>query len=169
MHMGYEEHRRRSASKKVRCAVLTVSDTRTEDTDESGKAIIEELRRGGNTISHYEIVRNDREAIRRTICRLLEGGVAEAIFTTGGTGIGRHDFTADVAGELMEKVLDGFGEVFRALSYKEIGSGAIMSRATLGVAKGKALVCMPGSRSAVVLAMKILMPELGHIIWEANR
>jgi len=167
--MGYEEHRRKSASRKVRCAVLTVSDTRTEDTDESGKAIIEELRRGGHTVSHYEIVRNDREAVRRAICELLEGEGAEAIFTTGGTGIGRHDFTADVAGELMEKVLDGFGEVFRALSYKEIGSGAIMSRATLGVAKGKALACMPGSRDAVVLAMKILMPELGHIIWEANR
>jgi len=153
----------------VRCAVLTVSDARIEDTDESGKAIIEELRGGGHAISHYEIVRNDREAIRRTICELLEGEEVEAIFTTGGTGIGRHDFTVEVAEELMEKVLGGFGEVFRALSYKEIGSGAIMSRATMGIAKGKALVCMPGSRNAVVLAMKLLMPELGHILWEANR
>jgi len=154
---------------KLRCAVLTVSDARTEETDESGKAIIDELRRGGHAISHYEIVRNDREAIRRTICKLLEREDVEAIFTTGGTGIGRHDFTVEVAGELMEKVLDGFGEMFRALSYKEIGSGAIMSRASMGLSKGKALVCMPGSRNAVVLAMKFLMPELGHIAWEANR
>jgi len=169
MHLGYEEHKRKSATRKVRCAVLTVSDTRTEDTDESGRIIIEELKRGGHSISHYEIVRNDREALRRTICEILDGEDAEAIITTGGTGIGRHDFTAEVAGELMEKVLDGFGEVFRALSYKEIGSGAIMSRATMGVVKGKMLVCVPGSRKAVTLAMEILMPELGHIIWEANR
>lgn len=167
-HLGYEEHKRQAASRRVRCAVLTVSDARTEDTDESGKAIIEELRGSGHAISHYKIVRNDREAIRRAIYEFLEGEV-DAIFTTGGTGIGRHDFTVEVAEELMEKVLDGFGELFRALSYKEIGGGAIMSRAKMGIARGKAIVCMPGSKNAAVLAMKLLVPELGHILWEANR
>lgn len=167
--MGYEEHKRHTAERKAKCAVLTISDTRTEETDESGKIIIEELRGVGHTISHYKIVRNDHDDIRRTISELLEDEGTEAIFTTGGTGISRHDVTVEVVGKLLEKTLDGFGEIFRALSYKEIGSGAIMSRAMMGVTKGKVIVCMPGSRSAVGLAMKLLMPELGHILWEVNR
>lgn len=167
--MGYEEHKRHTAERKAKCAGPTISDTRTEETDESGKIIIEELRGAGHTISHYKIVRNDHDDIRRTISELLEDEGTEAIFTTGGTGISRHDVTVEVVGKLLEKTLDGFGEIFRALSYKEIGSGAIMSRATMGVTKGKVIVCMPGSRSAVGLAMKLLMPELGHILWEVNR
>lgn len=169
MQLGYEEHKRRTAERKVKCAVLTISDTRTEDTDESGKIIAEELRGGGHAISHYKIVRNDLDIISQTLHELLESEDVEAILTSGGTGISRHDLTIEAAEQLMEKKLNGFGEIFRSLSYKEIGSGAIMSRAMMGVAKGKVIACMPGSRKAVGLAMKILLPELGHILWEAKR
>jgi molybdenum cofactor biosynthesis protein B len=169
MRLGYEEHKRQAAERKVRCAVLTISDTRTEEVDESGKVIIAELSSKGHTVSCYRIVRNDREPIRKILRELLEDEGTDAVFTTGGTGIGRRDITVEVVEEIAEKKLDGFGEIFRALSYKEIGSGAIMSRAMMGVVRGKVIVCMPGSSKAVMLAMGLLMPELGHILWEANR
>ncbi|MGQ9513880.1 MAG: MogA/MoaB family molybdenum cofactor biosynthesis protein [Thermoproteota archaeon] len=167
--MGYEEHRLRSSARKAICAVLTISDSRDERDDESGKVIIDVLKENGHAVSFYKILKNDREAIKRTIGELLNKSDVDAILTTGGTGIGRSDITIEVVSEFMEKKLDGFGEIFRAISYKEIGSGAIMSRAMMGVSKGKVLACMPGSRKAVELAMNLIAPELGHILWEANR
>jgi molybdenum cofactor biosynthesis protein B len=167
--MGYEEHKRHGATRGVKCAVLTISDTRTEETDDSGRDMIERLREGGHIISAYKIVRNDIGTIRDTICELLECADVEAILTTGGTGISKHDVTAEAVEGIVEKELDGFGEIFRHLSYQEIGSGAIMSRAMMGVVNGKAIACLPGSRNAVGLAMGLIVPELGHILWEANR
>ena len=167
--MGYEEHRKLSSSIRARCAVLTVSDTRREENDESGKAMIELLKTNGHSISYYRIVKNDRELLRQTIEGLLKSNDVDAVLTTGGTGIGRKDITIEVASEIVEKKLDGFGEIFRALSYREIGSGAIMSRAMMGIAKGKVIACMPGSKRAVELAMGLIAQELGHILWEASR
>ncbi|MBO3804273.1 MAG: MogA/MoaB family molybdenum cofactor biosynthesis protein [Candidatus Brockarchaeota archaeon] len=167
--MGYEEHKRLSSQRRARCAVLTISDTRTEEDDESGKAMVEKLKEAGHSVSFYKVVKNDRASLKRAIEELLGSPEVDAVLTTGGTGIGAKDVTIEVASEIVEKRLEGFGEIFRALSYKEIGSGAIMSRAMMGVSRGKVLACMPGSRKAVELAVGLLAPELGHILWEAGR
>lgn len=158
------------APRSVRCFVVTVSDTRNEDTDSSGRAIIESLQAAGHHLVGRVIVRDDPDLIRRTIEEQLEGGDAQVVISTGGTGITSRDNTIEAVNGLLEKRLDGFGELFRTLSYEQIGPSAIMSRATAGLAAGRIVVALPGSERAVRLAMeKLLLPELGHLVQQASK
>ncbi len=159
-----------SAPKSVGCYVVTVSDTRTEETDTSGRAIVELLRAAGHTVVGRSIVKDDADHVRSTIERVLANSDVKAIITTGGTGITHRDSTYEVVSAMLQKRLDGFGELFRMLSYADIGPAAMMSRACAGLVAGRILVSLPGSEAAVRLAMeKLLIPELGHLVREASR
>lgn len=160
---------RSSAPSAVPCFVLTVSDTRTLDTDKSGAAIVELLSLAGHTVTDRRIVKDDAQAVSDAV-RARLGGPARAIITTGGTGIAVRDTTYEAVSALFEKRLDGFGELFRQLSYAEIGAAAMLSRACAGVAKGRAIFVLPGSEAAVRLAMeRLILPELGHIAGELTK
>ena len=154
----------------VRCAVLTVSDTRTEATDTSGRAIADLLGEHGHRIVHRTSVRDDADGIRAALETLLARDDVDVVLTTGGTGISGRDGTYQIVSALLEKRLDGFGELFRMLSYMEVGPAAMLSRACAGLVRRKILMSMPGSESAVRLAMhKLVLPELGHLVREARR
>ena len=152
------------------CFVLTVSDTRTLDTETSGRTIAELLTAAGHTVADRRIVKDDPADVARVVREALAGGQVRAIITTGGTGIAKRDSTYEALTALFEKRLDGFGELFRMLSYEDIGPAAMLSRAAAGVAQGCALFMLPGSETAVRLAMtKLVLPELGHIVRELTR
>lgn len=159
---------RKTAVTGVRCSVLTISDTRTEETDASGRAIAELLEAAGHRVEKRAIVRDEPRDVRQRVEAQL--GAVDAIITTGGTGITSRDSTYEALERLIEKRLDGFGELFRALSYPEIGSAAMLTRATAGVARRTAIFMLPGSEHAVRLAMtKLIVPELGHVVRELRR
>ncbi len=165
--MSVSEHRK-TAVAAVRCAVLTISDTRALETDLSGRAIVELLEAAGHVVAKRQILRDSPQDVREAVIAYL-GGV-DAIVTTGGTGITSRDSTYEAIAGLLDKRLDGFGEIFRALSYQEIGSAAMMTRATAGVARGTAIFILPGSEHAVRLGMtKLILPELGHVVRELRR
>ncbi len=167
--MGYQEHRH-LAVKNVSCAVLTISDSRTERDDESGRLIKEHLTREGHQVTFYTIMKNDAQVIRNKIDELLERSDVQVIITSGGTGLSHRDVSVDTIQPMLEKKLDGFGELFRFLTFQQIGTGSIMSRAVGGLAKGKVIMCIPGSLDAVTLAMdKVILPEIGHLVREATR
>ena len=167
--MSHLQHKATSPS-SVRCFVLTISDTRKSANDTSGLAIAELLEANGHEVAGRSIVRDDPDAIRSTLQEQLDQPSAQVIITTGGTGITSRDSTYEVVCNLLEKRLEGFGELFRMLSYQEIGSAAMMSRACAGTAQGKIIVSLPGSENAVRLAMsKLLLPELGHLVRELSR
>jgi molybdopterin adenylyltransferase len=167
--MSQAEHKA-AAPQCVRCFVLTVSDTRTEATDASGRAIAELLTAAGHALAGRAIVRDDPDLVRSTIERHLADPGVQVIISTGGTGISSRDSTFEVVNALMQKRLDGFGELFRMLSYEQIGAAAMMSRACAGLSAGRILVCMPGSEAAVRLAMeKLVIPELGHLVQQAGK
>jgi molybdenum cofactor biosynthesis protein B len=158
------------APSSVRCFVLTVSDTRTEATDGSGRAIAELLTSAGHRLVGRAIVKDDPVAVRRTIEQHIAGGDTQVVIATGGTGISSRDSTFEAIDSLLDKRLDGFGELFRMLSYHEIGAAAMLSRATAGLARGCIVVSLPGSEAAVRLAMeRLLIPELGHLVQQATR
>jgi molybdenum cofactor biosynthesis protein B len=164
-------HRHReSAPEHVRLAVLTISDTRTPENDTGGDTIEELMRGAGHEIVERRIVRDDAARIRTEIVNLLARPDADAVITTGGTGISARDTTYEVVSRMIEKKLDGFGEIFRALSYEEIGAAAILSRAVAGTVGTKLVACLPGSRNAVRLAVeKLLVPEISHVIFELRK
>jgi len=165
--MGVEEHRR-EAVKGVRCAVLTISDTRRAETDVSGRAIVELLEADGHVVAKRQILRDEPKDVHDAVVAQLAG--VDAVITTGGTGITSRDSTYEAVVGLFEKRLDGFGEIFRMLSYDEIGSAAMLSRACAGVARGTAIFILPGSENAVRLAMtKLILPEIGHVVRELRR
>jgi molybdenum cofactor biosynthesis protein B len=167
--MGHLQHKATSPA-SVRCYVLTISDTRTTSNDSSGLAIAELLEGNSHDVSGRAIVRDDPDAIRAAIQEQLEGSAAQVIITTGGTGITSRDSTYEVVCNLLDKRLEGFGEIFRMLSYEAIGPSAMLSRACAGTAQGKIVVSLPGSENAVRLAMnKLLLPELGHLVRELSR
>ena len=167
--MGYQEHKHQ-APKSVDCAVVIISGTRTEKTDESGKLIMQALKSSGHQVVSYSILKNDAALIGNKLNELLGEEGLQVIITSGGTGASRLDITVEVVFSILEKKLDGFGELFRFLTYREIGTPSIMSRAMAGVARGKVIICLPGSVGAVKLAMeKIILPEIGHLVREATR
>jgi len=167
--MGYKEHKDKSP-KSVICAVLTISSTRTEQDDESGRLIRQKLSQNGHRVTSYCILKDEADSIEKKICELLEEDELQVIIANGGTGVSHRDVTVQAIYPLLEKNLDGFGELFRFLTYQEIGTGSIMSRAIAGVAKGKVIICLPGSPEAASLAMdKIILPEIGHLVREATR
>lgn len=167
--MSHADHRALAPS-SVRCLVLTISDTRTLETDRSGGAIAGLLVEAGHSVVDRAIVKDDREAVRAALAAGLDRSDAQVVISTGGTGIASRDNTFEAIGEVLEKRLDGFGELFRMLSYEEIGSAAMLSRALAGTARGKVLLALPGSEHAVRLAMtKLILPEIGHLVREVNR
>lgn len=164
------EAHRAAAPDAVRCAVLTVSDTRSPETDTSGALIKEVLGWQGHQVVDYRIVPDEPARIRETLDEWTNREDVEAILTNGGTGVAARDTTYDVIAGLIEKRLDGFGELFRTLSFAEIGAAAMLSRATAGIYRGRVLFAMPGSSNAVRLAMqKLILPELAHIVYEIRK
>jgi molybdenum cofactor biosynthesis protein B len=167
--MGHEEHRAASPA-RVRVYVLTISDTRTASTDTGGAAIAALLEEAGHEVVARELVRDEPADVRAKVLAQLDAGDAQAIITTGGTGISARDRTYEAIAALLEKRLDGFGELFRMLSYEQIGAAAMLSRASAGMARRKIVISLPGSEHAVRLAMtKLVLPELGHMVREATR
>ena len=151
-------------------AVLTISDTRSLEDDRSGTTLAERLTGAGHRLADRAIVPDDVEAIRGRVQGWIADPSIDVIITTGGTGITSRDTTYEAVASLLEKELPGFGELFRALSFQEIGSAAMMSRATAGLVAGRILIALPGSEAAVRLAMnKLLLPELGHLVQQARK
>ncbi|HEV3476969.1 MAG TPA: MogA/MoaB family molybdenum cofactor biosynthesis protein [Rubrobacteraceae bacterium] len=167
--MSVHKHRQ-SAPDLVRVAILTISDTRTPETDTGGDTVDELLRGAGHEIAQRDIVRDEAQSIRAKIVDLLARSDVDAVITTGGTGISARDTTYEVVDDMLEKRLDGFGEIFRMLSYEEIGAAAVLSRCVAGVVGTKFIASLPGSRNAVRLAAeKLLVPELAHVIFELRK
>ena len=153
------------APASVGCFVLTVSDTRTPDTDTSGRAIRALLEEAGHTVTAHAIVKDEPAQVTSAVRAQLADERTRVIITTGGTGVSSRDGTFEAIDALLDKRLDGFGELFRMLSYAEIGAAAMLSRATAGVAGRRVLFSVPGSTAAVDLAMtKLILPQLGHIV-----
>jgi molybdenum cofactor biosynthesis protein B len=167
--IGVEEHKKH-AHKSVNCAVITVSTTRNKESDVSGKTIISLLEGNGHTVLYYDLISDDKSLILQSLEHTIEKEGVQAVVLNGGTGIGKTDITIEALKPILEKELVGFGELFRYLSYKEVGSPAILSRAVAGVSKGKIIFCLPGSTNACKLAMeKLILPELGHIVYELSK
>jgi molybdopterin adenylyltransferase len=162
--MSYARHKKISANRIVGCAVITLSDTRTVETDASGQKIIELLRLAKHPVVDYRILKDEPVQLESSLHELLGRSDVEAILTTGGTGISRRDQTIEVIQKFLDQSLPGFGELFRFLSFDQIGSGAMLSRALGGIARQKLIFAMPGSTGAVELAMtKLILPEIGHL------
>ncbi len=166
--MGSEEHRQRAADTPVVCAVLTVSDTRDEASDSSGRYILDAIGATDSEIGGYEIVTDDPKLVRSAAQRLSAS--ADVLLINGGTGISKRDSTYEAIQSMLEKTLPGFGEIFRVMSYDDVGPAAMLSRATAGVYRDTVIFSMPGSLGAVRLAMeKLILPELKHLVWELVR
>ena len=168
--MGAQDHKEKAAAQAVaRCVVLTVTDSKTRESDTSGKRAVELLRAAGHEVPLHAIVPNDGPAI--AVAAVAGFREADLVLSIGGTGISKRDLTVDSLRPLLARELPGFGELFRSLSAKEIGTATILSRALMGVTpEGKILVCLPGSEAAVRLALEaIVIPELKHLLWELRR
>ncbi|WP_019154841.1 MogA/MoaB family molybdenum cofactor biosynthesis protein [Robertmurraya massiliosenegalensis] len=168
--MSTTEHKK-EAPNKVHCKVITVSDTRTKETDKSGQTMISLLEASGHAIVDYVIVKDEAEAIREAVLQGCEASNIDVVLTNGGTGIAKRDVTIETVKAIFEKEITGFGELFRMLSYQEdIGSAAILSRAIAGVVNNKAVFSTPGSTGAVKLAMnRLILPEIGHVVRELRK
>jgi molybdenum cofactor biosynthesis protein B len=163
--MAVTEHKDKAHS-GVACAVITASDTRTEATDTSGQKIKDLLTEKNHVIVSYQILKDEPAQISAAVRALLHRQDVDAVIINGGTGIAPRDTTFEAIQGILEKEIPGFGELFRMLSYQDIGSAAMMPRATAGVAKGKIVVSLPGSTGAVELGMtKLVIPELGHMLF----
>lgn len=163
------EHRSQAPS-SIGCFVVTVSDTRTEATDASGRAIADLLTAAGHRIVGRTIVSDDADLVRGTVERQLANPDVDVVMTTGGTGITSRDSTFEAIAGLLQKRLDGFGELFRMLSFEQIGAAAMMSRASAGLVAGRIVISLPGSEPAVRLAMnRLVVPELGHLVQQARK
>ena len=186
------EHKEQAKNYLAHCAVLTVSDTRTQETDQSGNLILKLLKEAGHHVCDYQLVKDNSSEIEEQILEWLSsskmpmfsmeryenGGIRKdqqekinVIITTGGTGVSRRDKTVEVVGRMLDKELEGFGELFRMLSYQEIGSAAMLSRAVAGLASSGGhetfIFVVPGSTNAAKLAMeRLIIPELPHLLWE---
>jgi len=166
--MGHEEHRH-EAPRSVRIFVVTASDTRGEAEDESGAFLREAAARAGHALAGHRIVKDEPAEIRAALEAAAAAG-AEAIVVNGGTGIAARDRTYEAVAGLLDKRLDGFGELFRMLSYAEIGPAAMLSRALAGVWNGRVVFSVPGSLAAVRLAWeKLIAPEVGHVLRELRK
>ena len=164
------------APKSLNFAVITCSTSRFKEytetgrmNDLSGDLIVRILEENGHRVTMRRIVNDDKEEIQRVVMSALRSRKVDVIITSGGTGISPRDVTIEAVQPLIEKEIPGFGEIFRAISYREVGSAAIITRAMAGVSRGKAIFCLPGSPQSVLLALKeIILPEAGHIIKHAR-
>ncbi|WLR56067.1 molybdenum cofactor biosynthesis protein B [Mesobacillus subterraneus] len=168
--MSTQEHKQ-AAPSQVRCKVITISDTRTPDTDKSGKLMMEMLEAAGHKIVDYVIVKDESEPIKSEVLKGCSNSEVDVVLTNGGTGIAKRDVTIETVQSIFEKEIPGFGEIFRMLSYTEdIGSAALLSRAAAGVVNDRAVFSTPGSTGAVRLAMeKLIIPEIGHVVRELTK
>lgn len=168
-HADHEQQAQAAITQAIRCGVLTISDTRTADTDSSGAAARALLEEAGHTVVAYALAKDEPTAIAAQV-RAWAAGECQVIITNGGTGITRRDSTFEAIDGLLEKRLPGFGELFRMLSYEQIGAAAMLSRATAGLHGGACVFCLPGSTGAVRLALeKLIIPQLPHLVWETLR
>lgn len=167
--MGTEAHRAAAAEQgPIPIAVVTVSDSRTPESDTNGRWLRERIDAAGATVSGYRVVRDEPDEVRAAVDELVRD--ARIVVVNGGTGISRRDTTYDTLSAMLEKTLPGFGELFRMLSFEQVGAAAMLSRATAGTYRGAVVVSTPGSPKAVQLAWeKLLEPELAHLAWEVGR
>lgn len=170
-HHDHHHHHHHKNHSSITCMVITISDTRTEETDKSGHLIQELLEEAGHVVIERKIVVDEKEEIKKAVEIGCTTDEVEVVLTNGGTGISYRDVTIETVEDLFDKHIPGFGELFRFLSYKEdIGSAAILSRATAGVSNDTAIFATPGSSGAVKLAMnKLILPELRHIVGEVKK
>ncbi len=170
MHSGKIDHHQKAAAlPPAHIAVVTVSDSRTQESDTNGHYLKKQIEIAGLHLSAYHIV-HDEPAEIETLLEELVGMDVQLILFNGGTGISKRDTTYDVISKKLEKVMPGFGEIFRMLSYEQVGAAAMFSRATAGVYHGKVIISTPGSPAAVQLAWKkLIVPEIQHLAWELYR
>lgn len=171
-HAGSPAHRdhKAHAPRRIGCMVITCSDSRTPETDTSGRLIRKELQAAGHHVAAYHLVKDEPKRIKAMIATAAGDRSVQVVIINGGTGISRRDSTFEAVDALLEKRLVGFGEIFRYLTYQDIGSPAIMSRATAGVYRGRVIFSTPGSEGAVRLAMrKLILPELGHVVQQLSK
>jgi molybdenum cofactor biosynthesis protein B len=169
MSQSTQQHRQ-AAPQAVRCAVVTVSDTRTLENDRGGQLLEESLTAAGHTVARREIVPDEPNRIRALVEELADATTLDAILITGGTGIAERDQTFETVSGLLTKTLPGYGELFRMLSYEDVGPAAMLSRTIGGVIGQVVLLTMPGSPAAVRLALdKLILPELAHVVYEARK
>jgi molybdenum cofactor biosynthesis protein B len=169
--MSHLQHEQTAAAQRrpLRCAVVTLSDTRTPETDTSGALIRDALIARGDLVEWYAVLPDDAHLLREQLLALIADQI-DLIITNGGTGISRRDTTFETVDALLERRLPGFGELFRQLSYAEIGPAAMLSRAVAGLCGGSFLFCLPGSSNAVRLALSaLILPNLAHLDWETRR
>lgn len=168
--MGAEEHRAKAGHGPVSVAVVTVSDTRTPETDVNRQYLEARLAELGHVAAAYRLIKDEPDQVAAALDELAALPGVRLILFNGGTGISPRDTTYDVLSRMLEKTLPGFGELFRMLSFQEVGAAAMLSRATAGVYRGCVIVSMPGSPNAVQLAMeKLIFPEINHLAWEVAR
>jgi molybdenum cofactor biosynthesis protein B len=168
--MSYQQHQTSANSIVARCAVITLSDTRTLQNDPSGKRIVDLLREQSHDVLEHRLIPDDGPGFKLVLSDLLARSDIDAILTTGGTGISKRDQAIGVIESIIESPLPGFGELFRMISWDQIQSGAMLSRAVAGIARGKVIFAMPGSTAAVDLAMKkLILPELRHVLNEIRK
>ena len=166
---AHEEHKAH-AQQTVTCVVITCSDTRNAQTDTSGQLMMRLLKEHGHDVAGYQVIKDEPDHIQRVIEEATADKAVQAILVNGGTGISSRDSTFEAVDGMLEKRLVGFGEIFRYLTYKDIGSPAIMTRATAGVFRGRIVFSTPGSEGAVRLAMEsLILPELGHIVQQLTK
>ncbi len=168
--MSVDEHRQRALAGPFGFAAITVSDSRTPKTDRGGPKLRELVEAAGHAVICGSIVADQIPAIRRTVEECLHRAEVDAVLLTGGTGLSPRDLTPEAVRPLFELEIPGFGELFRQLSFAEIGAAAMLSRATAGLAAGRAIFLLPGSPAALALAMqRLVLPELGHLLAQARR
>lgn len=166
-----KQHKEAAAARgPVRIAIITVSDTRTVETDTNAHYLREAIAAAGHEVTTYRLIRDEPAEVASVLEELVATTDSQVLLWNGGTGISPRDTTYDALAAKLEKTLPGFGEIFRMLSYQEIGSAAMMSRATAGVYQGRVVIATPGSPNAVRLAWeKLILPEIAHLAWEVSR
>src|SRR5438128_2072568 len=168
--MSVEKHREAAGHGPVTVALVTVSDTRTPDTDENGIYLRNQFETRGHVVAGYRIVKDEPDQVEAALEAMVSIPAVQLVLFNGGTGIAPRDTTYDVIARKIEKVMPGFGEIFRMLSYQQVKTAAMLSRATAGVYRGKLVFSMPGSPKAVQLALEeLILPELNHLAWEIAR
>jgi molybdenum cofactor biosynthesis protein B len=168
--MGADEHRSKAGHGPVTVALVTVSDTRTAESDENRKYLESRLQELGHRVAAYRLIKDEPDQVRTVLDELAAMPGVQMVLFNGGTGIAPRDTTYDVISRQLEKPLPGFGELFRMLSFEQVGAAAMLSRATAGVYKKTLIVSMPGSPNAVQTAMeKLILPEINHLAWEIVR
>jgi molybdenum cofactor biosynthesis protein B len=166
--MSSDAHREAARDTQVTIGLVTVSDTRTPETDVNGAYLRERIAAAGAEVSGYHLVPDEPDAVRAVVEELAAG--SRIVLVNGGTGLSARDTTFDALDALLEKRLPGFGELFRMLSWEQVGAAAMLSRATAGTFRGSVVISTPGSPKAVALAWeKLIEPELRHLAWEVGR